>query len=240
MRIDVPTSADGSSGGSSGGGSEPPGDPAARGGLPHGEHLAPVIPISTARRRGAARRASAAAGPRPLGPRASRAAAVPVTAAREPASVPARGAAPRVTRAVAASPARRPDLRIRVRRGVRPEATGETAAVGATPARRHRAAGGRTPGGPVRKTVPRRPVRLAAGGRAMRPRRRGPRRGERPRTPPMRLTRRGRVVLVTTVLALLLGALWLGTRVAAIAVPACGEVAAVADLHAPRLAVPGR
>ena len=116
MRIDVPTSADGSSGGSSGGGSEPPGDPAARGGLPHGEHLAPVIPISTARRRGAARRASAAAGPRPLGPRASRAAAVPVTAAREPASVPARGAAPRVTRAVAASPARRPALRIRVRR----------------------------------------------------------------------------------------------------------------------------
>ncbi|GGM76973.1 hypothetical protein GCM10010106_24240 [Thermopolyspora flexuosa] len=240
MRIDVPTSADGSSGGASGGGSEPPGDPAARGGLPRGEHLAPVIPISAARRRRAARGASPTGGARTLGPRASWAAGVPVTAAREHGPAPARGAAPRAARTVAASPARRPDPRARVRRGVRPEAAGEAAAVGATPGRRHRATGGRMPGGPVRRTAPRRPVRLAAGGRAMRPRGRGPRRGERPRTPPMRLTRRGRVVLVTTVLALLLGALWLGTRVAAIAVPACGGVAAVADPHAPRLAVPGR
>ena len=235
MRIDVPTSADGSSGGTSGGGGKPPAAPAARGGHPRGERLAPVIPISAARRRrnagdgtlrGVGRRV-------PAGPDATAATRDPV-----------RGAAPRPSRA-AASPTARRDPRLRVRR--RPEAGGE--AVGATvgvamgaaaPGRRHLA--GRNPGGPVRRSAPRRPVRIAANGR-VRPRRRGPRHGERAGAPPIRLTRRGRVVLVTTVLTVLVGVLlggvWLGTRVAAIAAPACA-VPAAAEPQAAPLAVPGR
>lgn len=64
---------------------------------------------------------------------------------------------------------------------------------------------------------PRRPARRTAARRRARPRATAPARTGRPQSPPIRLTRRGRVVVLAAILAMILGALWVGTRVAATA-----------------------